>query len=237
MKRATELVRSYNYPDGEMFEKSNVIKSCFTIDIQDFTAFDNDLDQAYLDNLIVVINNANKVPQDNQVIDQLTQKTDIVEKLMDDCRVAAQGSKYFIEKAFPNNRSMWNEFGYNDYDEARKSQLKMILFMKVLRTVALTNKDALIAAGFDQTKIDEIDGLATRLDSANTAQQVFIKKRKQLSYERIEILNELWAIIQHICKVGKIIYVNDYGHYQQYVMYEKKSDTEPEVQENPVPEV
>ena len=99
------------------------------------------------------------------------------------------------------------------------------------------HKDILLTAGYNQTKIDELNRLTNQLDTANIDQQVFIKERARLTSQRKILMNEVWAVIQHICKVGKIIYVNDYGHYQQYVMYEKKSDTEPEVQENPAPEV
>lgn len=237
MKRPTESIRNYKFTDGEMFEKANVIKTCFTADITDFSNFDKDLDQAYLDNLTATILNAEKVSQDNQIIDQLVQKTDLVEKLLDDCRIAAQGSKYFIEKAFPNNKSKWNEFGYNDYNEARRSQLKMIQYMNVLYKVTNSNKDALLAAGYDQTKIDELNTLANQLNVANTDQQVFMKERARLTNQRVELMNEVWIIIQNICKVGKIIYVDDYSRYQQYVIYEKRSNNDPDATENPTPEV
>ncbi|MCD4819781.1 MAG: hypothetical protein K8S23_13940 [Candidatus Cloacimonetes bacterium] len=237
MKRPTEPVRSYNFTDGEMFEKANVIKVCFTADMTDFSNFDADFNQTYLDDLTAKILSANKVPQDNQVIDQLAQKTDLVEKIMDECRIATQKSKYFIEKAFPNNRSKWNEFGYNDYQEARNSQLKMIQYMKVVCAVSNTNKDALLAVGFTQANIDELNTLSSQLDAANIDQQVFMKERTTLANQRVELMNKVWEVIQHICKVGKIIYADDYSRYQQYVMYEKRSNDDPEVVDDPTLEV
>ena len=48
---------------------------------------------------------------------------------MNECREYFQMMSAFIEKAFPNRKEIWTQFGVNDYEKARVSETKMIQFL------------------------------------------------------------------------------------------------------------
>jgi len=227
--------RIFSYSDLVMFQIAHVIRDCFHIDLADFTAFDLDLNAAYHTNLVNLIVAAEDAPDHEYLMDQLAQKTVIVEENMTLCRNTTQLMKPFIEKAFPGKKATWNLFGYDDYDDARNSQHKMYNFMKKLYKTAILYAAELIAAGFTQIKIDKLQTCYLDLMRADDEQESFKIEIKKMTNERIEMLNAVWSIVLNICRIGKLIYADNYGKYQQYVLYHSSSEGEPDVFHGNVP--
>ena len=81
----------------------------------------------------------------------------------------------------------------------------------------------MLAAGYSQNLIDEIHRIKEEFIILSENQQVFKKRRVQITNDRRIALNALWEIILNISRAGKIIFANDYGRYTQYVIYKTKS--------------
>lgn len=218
MASPIKLVRQFSGSDSQMLEFARVIHTHFTTDIADFTAFDADLDATYAGNFLTAIDNAENFSSDYQLIDALAQLSLDVEAEMTKCRKLYQGMKYFIEKAFPNRPGTWNEFGYNDYDRARKKQSEMIQFMLDLHESATKYATELDSAGFDASKVAEIQTYAQALQNANLAQEQAKGSRANLSEARIILLNSAWGMLQNIRKAAKVIYMDNWGKWQLYLL-------------------
>ena len=143
--------------------------------------------------------------------------------------------RFFLEDAFKDNTSILNEFGYNDYQGARSSQKEMQRYMSVLITASAKYSAELIAAGYDQHAIDEIQTTFDKLLTANNAQEYYKGERQAITQQRIEKMNTAWEIVLNVCKAGKIIYANNPAKYNQYVLYENQSGSGSDVYHGNVP--
>ena len=218
MPLSDEIKRLYRITDPEMYEAAKTKRGFFIADKVDFIAFDPDFDDPFADGWLTQINSAEAMPQDETLDDQLTQLTADVEEQMVKCRDKFQDSKYFIEKTFPDKPKIWNEFGYNNYEGARKSQVQMIQFMKNFHTTATKYKTELIAKNYTQAMIDEIDTLRKALDDANQVQESFIGNLPVQTQARHIKNNELWQTIVKVCSAGKRKFKNDFARYQRYLL-------------------
>lgn len=232
MSKNEQEERIYTGADDKMVETSKTIRDAFHEDKADFVNFDEDFTDPYETDYTAAIDVADGVVKNETVNDQLTQLSDAVEVQMVFGRKHYQTAKYFIEKAFPKQPLIWNEFGFDNYLKCRNSQSKMIGFMKNLHGTMTKYSAQLIAKKYTQAKIDETLSIKIALDAANSAQENFKKVTPQMTYERIGKLNSCWAFTSQVAKAGKIIFEDNYGKYQKYVLNEV-NDTEPDEEDQP----
>lgn len=222
MTRPEETKRVYAISDAEALALEKTIKGCFIQDQEDFAAFDERFSSPFETDWLNEITAAEEEAKDNNILTQQTALTEDVEKWMEASKKKFQSSKYHIEQAFPASTAVLNEFGYGDYEKARKSQNKMIQFMKQFHKTAVKYSAQLIAKGFTLTKIDEIASIKTALDEANQKQEAFKKNRSVLTQERVGKLNTAWERMQDVCNTAKYVYPENYAKQARYIISESK---------------
>jgi hypothetical protein len=218
MARPKELLRTYGIADADMLELAKTKQGFMSEDKPKFTEFDNDFKDPYAANWLAAITECEQDLKDDSVVWQMTNLTQTVEAKMEQCRTAYQALKFFVEKAFPNNQPVWNEFGYAKYDSARKSQAQMIQFMQEVYSIATKYSAQLIEKNYTQAKIDALLTLKQELDTANNEQELFKGGRPTLTQARILNLNNVWKITVTVCRAGKIIFVDDKAKYARYTL-------------------
>jgi hypothetical protein len=218
--------------DADMMQVAEKTREAFIQDNADFQAFDPDFKDPYAANWQAEIDAAKASPTDDVIIDSMAGFTTATEDVMKLCRDAYQKMKFFIEKAFPEKPHVWNEFGYNDYDRKRKSQPLMIEFMRDLYATAQKYSVELIAKNFTQAKIDEVGALYQQLNASDTSQEAYKGTREVLTQDRVILLNKVWTTTVNVCRAGKLIYMNNYAKYQQYVL---PGDSTTPDEEDPTP--
>lgn len=212
------IKRNYHLQDEDLILEANIKRGLFEEDKADFINYDADFADPYSADFLLEINAANNTPDDETVVDQQQQLTNAVLAEMTKCRNKFQDSKFFIEKAFPTDAAVQNEFGFNDYSQAQKSQATFTKFMYKFHSIAVKYKVKLIAENYVQAKIDEIKTLADLLRDADLAQELFIKNRPVITQDRITKMNTVYGTMVIICKAGKRIYKDDYAKYQRYLL-------------------
>ena len=95
----------------------------------------------------------------------------------------------------------------------------MIVFMRTFFQMVKKHEAELLAVGASQVLIDGLEGHYVALTKANDLQEFAKRQRIIQTDHRITVYNELWDIITNICRVGKIVFYNNYGKYRQYVLY------------------
>jgi len=190
----------------------------FIKDQADFKNFDEDFATPFEKNWQNAINIATDLPTDEETVDIQSGYTDTVNDTMAACRKIFQDSKYHIEKAFPTKKAVLKEFGFDNYEAARKSVPKMTIFMGVFNKKIAKYKTQLLAVKFPQSSIDSINTLAKALVEQKTDQETQKKSRLSLTEDRITKMNAMWAFRQKVAKASKNIYKNNYSKYRLYLL-------------------
>ena len=235
MTKAEEKIRIFSGSDADMIQASRVAHGLFTEDKLAFTNFDPSFADPFGNNWQQKIESAAALDKDSYYMSNQTELTKQVEAVMNDSRSSFQSAKYFIEKAFPNQKTIHAQFGYNDYEKASYSETKMIQFLGIFHKAAVEHSAKLIEAGFTQEKIDKIAELKEQLTNADYEQEKAKKKRGFVTQERINVLNECFEMLKRVSKAGKIIFMNDRAKYDQYLLPNERSENKEETPASPPP--
>ena len=212
--------RDFRLSDSYMLQDSRTTLAEFATDAATFKSFDADFDDAFAADWETAIANASNATTDDLVVAEQMGLTAAVEEKMEACRVHFQSAKYYIEKAFPNKPALWKEFGYDNYLNARKSVEKMIVFMSVFNRVANkpTYKILLVNAGYSEDNLNAILTKREELIDAKTDQEIGKNSREQITQNRIELLNQVWAFRTKVSKAAKYIFVSNFARYKVYLL-------------------
>jgi len=228
MTRPNQIDRNFAISDSEMIVASGVYRTLFIEDKADFIQFDASFADPYADSWGAAITLAETISQDAELIDQMAQLTAIVNAKMKEAQDYYHKAKYYMEKAFPNNAPIQNEFGRNDYDKARNSTPKLVTFMQALSTAITKYETQLLAAGCTQEFMDEAENVLDDLRSAENNQEVFKKTRPVETQARLQSMNSCWNYSKDVCRAGKIIYSNNAAKYNQYILPGEPQQVTPE---------
>jgi len=214
---AKELARVYNGNDANMTETARAIYDLFTLDVASFKAFDSTLDTTFRDAYLAQVEAAEQVVDDNVVIDQIVDLSDKAEETMNLAREKYVDVKYFVQKAFPKSAGIKGESGLHDYERARKSKTQMAGVLHELNLTCNKYNTELIAAGFNQTAIDDILTIRTGLLDKNSSQELLKRQRPKLTEDRILILNACYNTMTQINAAAQRVFRTDYAKQKQYV--------------------
>ncbi len=212
------LVRKYNLSQGALLRESRIVIDQFKSDQSKFSIFDKQFLTPFDTDWLASIVAGENEPDDSSVVVDQKLETEEVETEMEACRVCFQGIKYFIEKAFPDQPTIWQKFGTTHYEAARKNHDKMFRLMTNLYAAADYYSAQLITAGYTKIKIDAIMVLRDTLNTAITDQQLLIDSRAVATAHRIALLNEVWGYRTAIAKAAKEIFLNNSTKYNQYLL-------------------
>lgn len=225
----------FNFPYSVAKQKARIFLSLLREYQPQFAAYDPDFNEDYIDDFSNLIDAADAFPTHETMMDLLSQKTETYKVKMTVARKIYKWMKPYIEKAFPDSKKTWNTFGYDNYDAARNNQKELPDFMKNLHYVATMYAVQLNAAGFTQDKIDEIQSSYQDLVIASDEQEQFKMQILKATDDRIEAMNAMWRPVMLISRIGKMIFEDDYGIYQLFVLYESSSPGEPDIEQGNVP--
>jgi|GEM_PF-2911193 len=214
-----ELKRLYAKADSVMFQESRTINAFATEDLADLTAYDTLINAAYLTSHLALITTAEGVPTAEVIADQLSQKSEAVKQDMSACASHYQDIKHFALKAFETSPGTLNEFGFDNFDKARRSQAEMIVFMRTLNTVVEAYAAQLRTKGAPDALIAQGPALLDSLQTHNSEQEKFKGTAEGLTATRVTANNEVWKVNVVLCRAGKRVYRNDYAKYQRYILY------------------
>lgn len=229
MGKPPKITRNYSMADATMVEFALTIFGQFKNDKAAFVSYDPDFGGTFEADWQADIKAAEEVPSDEALVDAQEGLTRDVEQLMEDSRHKFQDSKRFIEKAFPDNKPVHNEFGYDNYDTARQVQTKMIFFMENFHRVAEKYKTQLIAQNYTQAHIDEIETLHDQLHDANEEQEGAKEGRPVVTQDRIITLNKPWDTTVDVSRAAKAIFHDDAAKFKSYLLPASENGNEPDV--------
>lgn len=188
-----------------------IISSGYSIQIinekrSNFEAFSIHFTPGKLQELNDLYDQITTIPSDKVFINILAEASHDVKIEHDICCEFFQHSKIDIEMAFPNDELVWNQFGFNDYEKARKSPGNMFIFLTDFDTMAVRYKDTLLVNGWTEGKFATILEHRDKLKAAMNRQNNRILERRRATENRVEILNKLYEKLALYFKAAQIIF-------------------------------
>lgn len=212
-----ENTRKFKGADSFLIETAFTFHALLQKEIALFNAFDTTMNLAYAAEFKTTIDNCLSFGTDETLGDVMAQYTQEVMESMKKCQSKYSQIKYFAEKAFPTKKPAQDEFGTKSYKTARYKQDSMVVFMTALHTVAEKYKVQLFGQGATQAQLDEILTLRNQLLSTINEQEVFIRARATVTFDRIELLNHLYNYVEKICQAAQIIHYDNDAAKSMYV--------------------
>ncbi|MDQ2180822.1 hypothetical protein [Marinifilum sp. D714] len=201
--------RSYSGTDANFIidsgQKINLIKEKH----DDFMAFSPHFTSETLAELDSLYTKASNIPSDHTYIDIQAKATENVNKELAASGKFFQRCKFDIEMAFPNDKKVWNQFGFNDYEEARRSGKLMYLFLTDFDMIANKYKAELSANGWTEETFSAILAHRDKLKGFMDEQSDCILKRNRATEERTIALNALYEKLAIYFKAARIMYEDD----------------------------
>ncbi|WP_421917984.1 hypothetical protein [Marinifilum sp.] len=175
----------------------------------DFESFSPHFTPETFSELENIFETASNIPSDNTYIDIQAKSTEDVMKQVNVCGKLFQRSKFDIEMAFPNDKKIWNQFGFNDYEEARRNPKLMYMFLTDFHMIANKYKATLTAKGWTEERFSNILDQRNKLKAYMDEQSDCILKRNRATEERMLALNKLYEKLSTYFKAAKSIYEDD----------------------------
>ena len=222
--------RAYNGSDANFIifsgQRINIIKDKH----DDFIAFSPHFIPEKLVELESLFETASNIPSDNTYIDIQAKATENVNTELAACSKFFQRRKFDIELAFPNDKKVWNQFGFNDYDEARRSGKLMYIFLTDFHMISDKYKDRLIANGWTEETFTQILNHRDQLKTYMDEQSECILNRNRATEDRTIALNSLYEKLSVYFKAARIIYEEDedFLKWFKFPAHSPKSSSEEE---------
>jgi hypothetical protein len=216
-----------------LLQQAQTMLDHFLDDIAAFTARYPLMDATYATAWQTAIDDADDMPDDEEVVSNQKQTTIAVDEVM-----IAAINHYSLLVTFlkmiykPKIAAVLDHFGYPRYRRVRYVQLEMKELMDLAydRANSADYKADLIARGFVQADIDLLNTLAQQLDDKNRVQEKAKTDRPELAQNRIELHNAVWDIMNEVNIASTVVFYNNYAKQQHYLLY-------PEHHQSPVPNV
>ena len=216
---AVKIVRLYRCPDSIMIEAADTLIALYIDDESEFFAYNAVMfPPEFKTTFQTHITSAHNVIKDMVVVDEQQEESLEVTAKMKECFAYFQRMKPTIMFTFPNKPAVWNQFGFNDYDFARRSHGRMVQFMDMLHKTSVKYSVELIAKGWTQVKIDQCETLAGELKTENTEQEQAKKDRPVETQERIVVLNTCWEDMVFVTNAAKAVFYDNFAKLHQYTL-------------------
>lgn len=221
---AQELERNYGFGDDPMLERAQVFHDRLTLELADFTARFPWLDATWLTAFQNDITAADAFPKDESVTLDIKILTGDVNSAMQQGYAALQTLGSYAKLAYPTDLARQRGFGQQNWSNASKTTLKLqeALELAFAKADDAALKPALIARGYTQTEIDQLNTLATELQTKNGLQEAAKAGRKVTSQDRIGLLNIVWDHMRTVNICADVVWANDAGRREQYQLYPTK---------------
>ena len=210
--------RIFNFSEPVLLEHAGEIGEYLIEDLPQYTAFDPDLNEEKRQNLLDYTNKALGLGTDSTQVGILEGKTATMKSVMQTCFKRVETLRYFVNKKFGGNEVMVRQFKFNEYNKARKSQTKLIVYMYELAKIAGNFRTDLVSAGMKEDDIAAIQTAAEALNQANTTQETGKGERVMSTSERNALLNDIYSLLMDFNRASKIVFADDPIRRERYVM-------------------
>ena len=230
MAAIKKIEREYNLEDLDMLQLAQVFHDNFIIDETAFVAAFPMLDAPFAANFQTAIDAADDIPSGAEVDSLIAVITEGLNNQMPLARAALQKLYTYTDLTW-NSLAKTNSFGKNRYEKARQSQIRIKELLELAHRQAevAENKVDLIASGYTQGDIDELETIMDEIDSLNRDQEDALSNRGIQTQVRVTAMNAVWEFMRQINKTSKVVFVDSPAKLDMYLLYPTSSSGLPKV--------
>ncbi len=218
---AQEIERVFGLPDDEMLERAQVFHDRLSPELASFTARFPWLDATWLTAFQNDITAADQFPKDESVTLDIKILTGDVNSAMQQGYAALQALGGYAKLAYPTDISRQRGFGQQYWRDAYSNTLKLqeALELAYAKADDATLKPALLAKGYTQADIDQLETLAMELQTKNGLQEAAKIGRKVSRHDRVSLLNVVWDHMRTVNICASVVWAADAARMEQYQLY------------------
>ncbi len=218
---AQEIERVFKMPDDVMLERAQVFHDRLTPELAGFTARFPWLDATWVTAFQNDITAADQFPKDESVTLDIKILTGDVNSAMQQGYAALQALGSYAKLAYPTDISRQRGFGQQYWGNAAKSTLKLqeALELAYAKADSAELKPALLAKGYTQADIDQMETLAMELQTKNGLQEAAKIGRKVTRHDRVSLLNVVWDHMRTVNICASVVWAADAARMEQYQLY------------------
>lgn len=226
-----QIEREYDMDDLAMLERAQVFHDNFVADQATFVADFPYMATPFETDFQTAIDTADAIPSAQEVEGEISEVTFDLNEQLPLGRKALQKLYTYVDLVWPKGQKD-SSFGRSKYEKARNSQVKMkeLLEQGHRQADKASNKAALLAAGYTQAAIDELETIMTAIDTLNREQENLLSERGDKTYERISAYNAVWDYMKKINSASKVTFVDNPAKINQYLLYPTSSQSLPKPQ-------
>lgn len=198
--------RLYNCSDAVFIGFSSQIINILEKEHSKFESFSNYFKPETLQQVKNQFKATEDIPSDKVYIDIQAKSTDNINKEVEKCAKFYQRCKFDIEMLFPNDKNIWNQFGFNDYEIARKSARNMYMFYSDFQFMVDLQKEKLLEAAWTEDMLTQIEQRKNNLKELMDEQTKSMVERGSATELRVETLNSLYESLAKYVKAAKFVY-------------------------------
>ncbi|MCX6150178.1 MAG: hypothetical protein NTX22_06620 [Ignavibacteriales bacterium] len=233
---ASKIFLKYNLPYTNILTAADTINTYYADDEKDFKNFNNSLfTDSFKSEFLAEVAAAKSLMNDFCAVEEQLKEIDDIKKIIALCTSAYQELKFFVERTFPGNLTVWNQFGFIDYSIATSSLTRLIQFMGRLCYIAEKFKDVLANNGYSTIKLIRLNNLKDELIKEVAEQSEAKKNGASQTSDRINSLNKVWEKMVDINEASLIIFKNNYAKLQKYLLPSNNFDFQNNYENKAIP--
>lgn len=207
---------NFNFSQDVLIAYTGTIIGYLENDLSAFTSFDLDLNEGKRDRMAELIEWFLSEGGDVNVVASLAELTETMNEEFANCRDFYHQLRYWVIKAFPNNKAIQRKFGIGRFRKLMANQSKMVLFMSALVNYVAEHREALEAAGAPADLLNQASVRSEALRIANEIQEVKKGTRMVVTSKRVDQLNELFQHAKDFNKAAEFVFLDQPAKRETY---------------------
>lgn len=215
-----QIERDYTMDDLAMLVRAQVFHNAFVIDKATFVADFPHLDDPFAADFQTAIDAADAIPSSQEIDGQIVEATFNLNEQLPIARKALQKLYTYIDIVWPKGQKN-SLFGRIKYEKVRQSHsgLKELLEQGHRQAEVPAQKTELLAAGYTQAAIDELQTIMTTIDTLLAEQEDLKGARFEKTRNRILALNHVWSFMKQINVASKVSFAENTAKLELYLLY------------------
>ena len=216
-----EIIRKYRHKDEEMLVKAEVMANLLSADMALFTAKFPFVNPSFLTSFNGSIDSANAFQLDEAIVSNISVLTSDVNNKVLEGHEALRVLGVYAEVAFLNDAARQGAFGQNTWAAAKVDQEKMMNALEAANAKANEDgyHDALIAKGYTDAEIENLNTIAAAIRSLNLLQESAIMERPVTTQDRVVLYNSVWDQMKILNITSKVVFAGNPAKLEQYMLY------------------
>jgi len=203
---------SNKYTDTELGEKCRTWIYLFKERVTEFEAFDPDLNLAFAQTWLEVVEQFEGHQSDENTLDELQQYTVELERAMNRLMDKVSSLEYFVDEMYEATPYRKKEMGFVQLKRLRYSKhADMLIACAVLLAQATDLLPQLTAAGMPPTLLTQLEAAIQDAHRCMVEQERCKLYRITLTHQRIEIVNRMYQMHRTVARAAQVIYAHQPG--------------------------